>query len=74
VTHPSKSKTRSVAAIGNGCVIPAQAGIQCLSSKSKTRSVAAIGNGCVIPAKAGIHFDFDGRNMDSRLRGNDGLV
>jgi hypothetical protein len=27
VTHPSKSKTRSVAAIGNGCVIPAQAGI-----------------------------------------------
>ena len=29
VTHPSKSKTRRVAAIGNGCVIPAQAGIQC---------------------------------------------
>jgi hypothetical protein len=27
VTHPSKSKTRSVAAIGNGCVIPAKAGI-----------------------------------------------
>jgi len=25
----------------------------------------------VIPAKAGIHFDLDGRNMDSRLRGND---
>jgi hypothetical protein len=28
VTHPSKNKTRSVAAIGNGCVIPAKAGIQ----------------------------------------------
>ena len=27
MTHPSKSKTRSVAAIGNGCVIPAKAGI-----------------------------------------------
>jgi hypothetical protein len=25
----------------------------------------------VIPAKAGIHFDLDGRNMDSRFRGND---
>ena len=25
----------------------------------------------VIPAKAGIHFDFDGRNLDSRFRGND---
>src|SRR5450432_2578716 len=29
VTHSSKSKTRSVAAIGNECVIPAKAGIQC---------------------------------------------
>jgi len=28
VTHPSKSARRSRAAIGNGCVIPAQAGIQ----------------------------------------------
>jgi hypothetical protein len=28
MTQPSKSKTRSVAAIGNGCVIPAKAGIQ----------------------------------------------
>jgi hypothetical protein len=28
VTQTSKSKTRSVAAIGNGCVIPAKAGIQ----------------------------------------------
>src|SRR5438477_4464643 len=28
VTHPSESKTRSVAAIGDGCVIPAKAGIQ----------------------------------------------
>jgi glycosyltransferase A (GT-A) superfamily protein (DUF2064 family) len=57
VTQPSKSKTRSVAAIGNGCVIPAKAGIQvdfAQPSKSKTRSVAAIGSGCVIPAKAGI--------------------
>jgi hypothetical protein len=27
VTHPSKSKTRSVAAIGYGCVIPAKAEI-----------------------------------------------
>jgi hypothetical protein len=27
VTHPSESKRRSLAAIGNGCVIPAQAGI-----------------------------------------------
>jgi hypothetical protein len=26
MTQPSKSKTRSVAAIGNGCVIPAKAG------------------------------------------------
>ena len=25
----------------------------------------------VIPTKAGVHFDLDGRNMDSRLRGND---
>jgi hypothetical protein len=34
VTHPSKSKTRSVAAIGNGCVIPAKAGIQvCVKSQ-----------------------------------------
>jgi hypothetical protein len=34
-----------------------------------------MGKGCptafVIPAKAGIHFDLNGRNMDSRLRGND---
>jgi hypothetical protein len=30
VTDPSKSKTRSVVAIGYGCVIPAKAGIQCL--------------------------------------------
>jgi hypothetical protein len=27
----------------------------------------------VVPAKAGIHFDFDGCNMDSRFRGNDGM-
>jgi hypothetical protein len=57
VTNPSKSKTRSVAAIGDGFVIPAKAGIQCRSvgaSKSKTRSVVAIGDGFVIPAKAGI--------------------
>ena len=27
----------------------------------------------VIPAKAGIHFDLDGRNMDSRFRGNDDI-
>jgi len=34
VTHPSKSKTRSVAAIGNGCVILAKAGIQvCVKSQ-----------------------------------------
>ena len=53
----SKSKTRSVAAIGNSCVIPAEAGIQLLvKSKSKTRSVAAIGNSCVIPAEAGIQL------------------
>jgi hypothetical protein len=55
--QPPKSKTRSVAAIGNGCVIPAKAGIQvdlAQPRKSETRSVAAIGNGCVIPAKAGI--------------------
>jgi hypothetical protein len=30
MTQTSKSKTRSVAAIGNGCVIPAKAAIQCL--------------------------------------------
>jgi hypothetical protein len=60
VTHPSKSKTRSVAAIGNGRVIPAKAGIHFSSatkleptaivqaSKSKTRGVASVGNGCVI--------------------------
>jgi hypothetical protein len=41
-------------------------------SKSKTRSVAAIGNGRVIPAAAGIHFCGRKRNMDSRVRGNDG--
>ncbi len=56
MTHPSKSQTRSVAAIGDGCVIPAQAGIQIHSSKSQTRSVAAIGDGCVIPAQAGIQW------------------
>ncbi len=51
MTLPSESKRRSLAAIGNGCVIPAQAGIQCLvSSESKRRSLAAIGNGCGIPA------------------------
>jgi hypothetical protein len=59
VTNPSKSKTRSVAAIEDGFVIPAKAGIQRRSfgaPKSKTRSVAAIGDGFVIPAEAGIHF------------------
>src|SRR2546423_1094357 len=30
VTHPSKSKMRSIAAIGFGCVIPTKVGIQCL--------------------------------------------
>jgi len=35
VTQPSESKTRSVAAIGDGCVIPAQAGIQCFTPKPK---------------------------------------
>jgi hypothetical protein len=55
--QPSKSKTRSVAAIENGCVIPAKAGIQvdlAQPRKSETRSVAAFGSSCVIPAKAGI--------------------
>jgi hypothetical protein len=28
MTQPSESKRRSLAAIGDGCVIPAQAGIQ----------------------------------------------
>ena len=28
----------------------------------------------IIPAQAGIHLDFDGCNMDSRFRGNDGWV
>jgi hypothetical protein len=27
----------------------------------------------VVPAKAGTHFDLDGRNMDSRFRGNDDM-
>jgi hypothetical protein len=35
VAHPSKSKTRSVAAIGYGCVIPAQAGIQWRSNQRR---------------------------------------
>jgi hypothetical protein len=78
VTLPSESKRRSLAAIGNGCVIPAQAGIQCLvSSESKRRSLAAIGNGCVIPAPdrstrgqaaAGIHEATAAPLTSSRLR------
>jgi hypothetical protein len=39
-------------------VVPAKAGIQLVDTT-------------VVPAKAGIHFDLDGRNMDSRFRGND---
>ncbi len=52
----SVSKMRSVAANGNGRVIPAQAGIKEVTrmSVSKMRSVAANGNGRVIPAQAGI--------------------
>ena len=41
MTHRSKSKTRSVAAIGYGCVIPAKAGIQRLRkrcTKGETRN------------------------------------
>ena len=53
----SKSKRRSLAAIGNSRVIPAKAGIQVNSSKRKVRSAAAIGYGCVIPAQAGIQVE-----------------
>jgi hypothetical protein len=53
----SKSKRRSLAAIGNSRVIPAKAGIQVNSSKSKRCSLAAIGNSRVIPAKAGIQVE-----------------
>ena len=37
IAHPSKSKTRSVAAIGNGCVIPAEAGIQICQKRMDSR-------------------------------------
>ncbi len=59
----SESKRRSLVAIGNSRVIPAQAGIQRRRmSVSKRRSLVAIGNSrvipaqavCVIPAEAGI--------------------
>ena len=70
MTHPSESKRRSLAAIGNGCVIPAQAGIQCLvPSESKRHSLAAIGNGCVIPAQAGIPTAPAAPSASSRFRG-----
>ncbi len=60
MTQMSKSKTRSVAAIGNSGVILAQAEIQWCAS-------------CVIPANAGSHV---GRHMkvDSRERENDRVV
>ena len=68
MTHPSKSKTRSVVAIGYGCVIPAEAGIQrrlkrtALSAKRTGLATNATGfplarerrRGYVIPAEAGI--------------------
>src|SRR2546423_15331096 len=37
VTHPSKSKMRSIAAIGFGCVIPTKVGIQCLCAVAAKR-------------------------------------
>jgi hypothetical protein len=55
VTRPSERKRRSLAAIGDGRVTPAQAGIQFPApSERKRRSLAAIGDGRVIPAQAGI--------------------
>ncbi len=53
MTQTSKSKTRRVAAIGNGCVIPAQAGIH----------VASV-NGQWVPAFAGMTI----RGGTGRLR------
>jgi hypothetical protein len=65
------SERRSRAANGNGCVIPAQAGIHAFrASVSERRSRAANGNGCVIPAQAGIHFNA-AKTVGFRLRGND---
>jgi hypothetical protein len=57
VTHPSKSKTRSVAAIGNGCVIPAEAGIHFATVKkpmdSRLRGNDEVGaSGIAHPSKS----------------------
>jgi hypothetical protein len=57
VTQTSKSKTRRVAAIGNGCVIPAKAGIHFAAVKSQWIPAFAgmtDQGASVIPAKAGI--------------------
>jgi hypothetical protein len=56
VTQLSESQRRSLAAIGDSCVIPAKAGIQWRCG--------------VIPAKAGIQWRW--KTLDSRFRGNDG--
>ena len=56
MTHPSKSKTRSVAAIGYGCVIPAKAGIHFAAVKSQWMPVFAgmteKGSAVVAPSKS----------------------
>jgi hypothetical protein len=58
VTRMSESKTRSVVAIGDRCVIPAKAGIQVSAAAMTERKLGPglrRGDGqFVIPAKAGI--------------------
>ena len=58
MTQLSESQRRSLAAIGDSCVIPAKAGIQWRFR--------------VIPAKAGIQRRW--KTLDSRFRGNDAEV
>jgi hypothetical protein len=52
----SKSKRRSLAAIGDSCVIPANAGIQWLPKVKNGFPLARERRIWVIPAKAGIQW------------------
>jgi hypothetical protein len=54
VTQLSESQTRSVAAIGNSCVIPAKAGIQVAVVIKNGLPLPRDRRVAVIPAKAGI--------------------
>jgi hypothetical protein len=62
VTQLSKSKMRSVAAIGDSCVIPAKAGIQVWIDRESGDPA--------VPANAGIQVWVEVK-MGSRFRGND---